>query len=301
MHCTALPPRLPLPRLRALVLSLCLAGVVTPLALLPGTTIAATDIETPAILLARNYHAKINPAAYLVSEKLDGVRAIWDGKQLRFRSGRLIQAPAWFTAALPAHPLDGELWMGRRRFEAVSAAVRRQLPDDAEWQQISYQIYELPQGQGSFSDRLVTLRHSIAENPARWLQILPQQRVSDHTELQALLRKMTSAGAEGLMLHQADAPWQTGRSDVLLKLKLHQDAEAVVIGHEPGRGKYQGLLGALLVQTPEGQRFRLGSGLSDAQRQSPPAIGSTVTYRYRDLSANGIPKFASFLRIRESE
>jgi DNA ligase-1 len=103
------------------------------------------------------------------------------------------------------------------------------------------------------------------------------------------------------MLHQADAVWQTGRSDVLLKLKLHLDAEAVVIGHEPGRGKYQGLLGALLVQTPEGQRFRLGSGLSDAQRQSPPAIGSTVTYRYRDLSANGIPKFATFLRVRDSE
>lgn len=301
MRCNPLPRRLPLPRLRALVLSLCLAGVVTPLALLPDSAIAATDIDTPAILLARNYHAKVNPAAYLVSEKLDGVRAIWDGKQLRFRSGRLIQAPAWFIAALPAHPLDGELWMGRRRFEALSAAVRRQMPDEAEWRQISYQIYELPEGSGSFSERLVTLKQSIAGSQAPWLQVLPQQRIGDHAELQALLKKIVSEGAEGLMLHQADAVWQTGRSDVLLKLKLHLDAEAVVIGHEPGRGKYQGLLGALLVQTPEGQRFRLGSGLSDAQRQSPPAIGSTVTYRYRDLNANGIPKFATFLRVRESE
>jgi DNA ligase-1 len=228
------------------------------------------------------------------------VRAIWDGKQLRFRSGRLIQAPAWFIAALPAHPLDGELWMGRRRFEALSAAVRRQIPDEAEWRQISYQIYELPEGSGSFSERLVTLRQSIAGSQAPWLQVLAQQRQRPRRTAGAV-EKNRQRGAEGLMLHQADAVWQTGRSDVLLKLKLHLDAEAVVIGHEPGRGKYQGLLGALLVQTPEGQRFRLGSGLSDAQRQSPPAIGSTVTYRYRDLNANGIPKFATFLRVRESE
>lgn len=103
------------------------------------------------------------------------------------------------------------------------------------------------------------------------------------------------------MLHRADAAWQTGRSDVLLKMKPQHDTEAVVVAHVPGKGKYEGMLGALVVETPEGRRFRLGTGFSDAQRKAPPPVGSTVTYRYRDVTANGVPRFASFLRVRERE
>lgn len=269
--------------------------------LLPTSLLQASTPNTPALPLAENYHDGIDPALYLVSEKLDGVRAVWDGAELRFRSGRPIHAPAWFTQALPAQALDGELWLGRQRFERLSASVRRQTPLDEEWCSISYQVYEQPDGKGSFVERLAALKTIVAGASQPWLQVLAQERVTDRSSLQQRLAEVVKLGGEGLVLHRADAPWQTGRTESLLKLKPQLDAEARVVAHEAGRGKYQGMLGALLVETANGVRFRLGTGFSDAQRKNPPPVGSMVTYRYRDLTSNGLPKFASFLRLRESE
>ena len=283
------------------LLALLLAGVLHVLQVGVPNFAHALEPQVPALLLAQHYSEKFSVAEYLVSEKLDGVRAYWDGKHLRFRSGRVIQAPTWVIAPLPAHPLDGELWMGRRSFERLSAAVRRDVPVDDEWKAIVYHLYELPDGEGSFSARIDTLKSITARIAVPWLQVLPQERVSDAAALKKRLAAVTRAGGEGLMLHRADAAWQTGRSDVLLKMKPQHDTEAVVVAHVPGKGKYEGMLGALIVETPEGRRFRLGTGFTDAQRHAPPPVGSLVTYRYRDVTANGVPRFASFLRARERE
>ncbi len=261
----------------------------------------ASDSAAPPLLLARHYADRYDPADYLVSEKLDGVRASWDGTRLQFRSGRQIHAPAWFTASFPAQALDGELWMGRRSFERLSAAVRRQEPVDAEWKDVVYHLYELPGGEGSFSERIARLQTLAANAAVPWLQVLPQVRVKDHATLKRKLAQVVRDGGEGLMLHRADAMWQTGRSDLLLKMKPQHDAEATVVAHEQGQGKYRDMLGALVVMTPDGRRFRLGTGFTDAQRRQPPAIGSTVTYRYREMTGTGLPRFASFLRVRERE
>jgi DNA ligase-1 len=298
--------RLPLRRLLALLL---LSGALQPFALTHAAQHASASLDLmtatatapPQLLLAQTYTDKIDPTPYLVSEKLDGVRCLWDGKHLRFRSGRLIHAPSWFTAGLPAHALDGELWMGRRSFERLSAAVRRQEPQDAEWKNITYQLYELPGGDGDFSARIKLLQTSVAQAGVPWLHVLAQIPATDRAALRLQLTQLARVGGEGLVLHRADALWQTGRSDVLLKLKPQQDAEAQVVAHETGQGKYEGMLGALVVVTSDGRRLRLGTGLSDAQRRNPPPLGSTITYRYRDLSASGLPKFASFLRVREAE
>lgn len=248
------------------------------------------------VLLAQNAPKGIDPTRYLVSEKLDGVRALWDGSVLRFRSGRTIAAPAWFTSKLPATPLDGELWLARGQFDALSGTVRKAQPVDADWQQVKYMVFELPQGSGSFAQRAAQLQRVV--QAAAWpaLQAVQQFAVANPAALQAKLKSTTAAGGEGLMLHLASAPVSTGRSDVLLKLKAIQDAEATVVGHVAGKGKYRGLLGALEVQTADGLRFKLGTGLSDADRQNPPAIGSVVTYSYRDTTPSGKPRFASFLR-----
>ncbi|WP_035627003.1 DNA ligase [Herminiimonas sp. CN] len=291
-------PAMKLPALRRLLALLVLGGVLQPG--LPAYA-ARVDAAAPAVLLAQNFNDAIDPAAYLVSEKLDGVRALWDGHALRFRSGRVIAAPDWFVAGFPAHPLDGELWIGRRKFDLLSAAVRRQSPNDAEWRQISYQVFEWPQAPGTFSQRVAALQASVAQADLRWLQLVPQVQIADHQALQARLRQVVRAGGEGLMLHRADALWQTGRTDALLKLKPQHDAEATVVAHLPGQGKYQGMCGALLVESADGQRFRLATGMSDAQRRAPPPLGSTVTYRYRERTPNGLPRFASFLRVRASE
>ncbi|UCV02397.1 DNA ligase [Dechloromonas denitrificans] len=272
--------------LRALLLGVVLAMPVMAVA------------EAPAILLAEVYRDQIDVTRYLVSEKLDGVRAVWDGERLRFRSGRDIKAPVWFIAGLPKTPLDGELWLGRGRFEALSGIVRREQPDDAEWRSVRYMIFELPGAQGSFRERAAAISQLVRQANVPWLQEIEQFDVVDRASLQKRLKSVVQGGGEGLMLHRADAAYETGRSDTLLKLKPWNDTEAVVIGHLPGKGKYAGMLGALRVRSADGREFSLGTGFSDEQRRNPPAIGSEVTYRYRNLTIRGLPRFASFMRLR---
>lgn len=260
---------------------------------------ATVAAAMPEILLANVYRNEIDPAPYLVSEKLDGVRAIWDGQSLKTRSGRLIKAPAWFVDALPAVALDGELWIARQRFDEVSGIVRREVPIDAEWRKVRYMLFELPGAGGTFAERVEQMQAIIAKAKVPWLQVIEQRPAVNQENLKKWLARVVKQGGEGLMLHRADAPYETGRSDTLLKLKPALDAEGVVIRHLPGKGKYEGMLGALEIRLADGKLLRLGSGFSDEQRKNPPQPGAVVTYRYRDLTANGLPRFATFLRVRE--
>jgi len=264
------------------------------------TTIVVAHANQPApILLANVLGEHIDPGAYLVSEKYDGVRAIWDGKTLRFRSGRTVNAPNWFIAKLPAEKLDGELWLARSAFERLSGYVRKTTPLDDDWRQIKYMIFELPDGTGSFADRAAKIQEVVAT--AKWPQLVAveQFKVADRIALKRKLDQIVRDGGEGLMLHLAAATYVTGRSDVLLKLKPLLDTEAKVVEHIPGKGKYLGQMGALRVEMPNGHRFNIGTGFSDAVRKNPPAVGTTITYTYRGLTNKGTPRFASFLRIRE--
>ena len=265
----------------------------------PG--IQARAVVPPALMLGKNWQARLDPSAYLVSEKLDGVRAFWDGQVLRFRSGRLIAAPRWFLDALPPTALDGELWMGRQSFDRVSAAVRRNTPMDEEWQALKYMVFDLPGTPGTFAERSVQIVSVVGAVGVPWMQPLSQLRGTDAATLQRQLLALVAEGAEGLMLHQANALWTPGRSDSLRKLKAVPDEEARVVGHLPGKGRHAGRMGALLLEMPSGQRFALGTGFTDAQRASPPALGAVVTYGYRDRTPTGIPRFASFLRVMPAE
>ncbi|MBC7954325.1 MAG: DNA ligase [Cytophagales bacterium] len=277
----------PLPR-RALLIAL---------ALLPLAPRLAHAAARP-LMLANVYRPSLPLADYWVSEKYDGVRAYWDGQQLWTRHGHLIHAPTWFTAGWPAKPLDGELWAGRDRFTTASSAAAKDTPDDAAWQQMRYMVFDLPAHPGTFDERLPALVREVAGREITWLQTVAQRKLPDDTALQALLRETVRNGGEGLVLHRGASFYRGERSDDLLKLKEQLDAEATVIGHVPGKGKYAGLLGALWVQTPEGVKFRLGSGLRDADRATAPAIGSQVTYRYLGQHPSGAPRFASFVRVR---
>lgn len=281
-----------LPCLRAVALALTVAGGL-PSALAAGPA-------APPLLLAEVLRGEVALADYWVSEKLDGARALWDGQSLRFRSGRPVPAPAWFIAALPPEPLDGELWMGRGRFAELSGAVRRQQPRDDEWRQVRFMVFEQPDGAGSFTERVERLKAIVARAGVPWLQVVEQFRVADRAALQARLDAVVAGGGEGLMLHRADAPYVTGRSDALLKLKPRLDAEATVLAHLPGRGRLAGMMGALQVETAGGVRFQLGTGFSDAERRDPPPVGSQVTFVYRELTRDGVPRFASFWRRREA-
>ncbi len=277
-------------------LSLASLSPLNPL--LPLATPAAWAADAPALLLANVYRPGMPLADYWVSEKYDGVRGYWDGRTLRTRGGETVAAPAWFTAGWPATPMDGELWAGRGRFAHAQSTTRQQQPDDAAWRQMRFMVFDLPAHGGVFDERLIALKALIASIEQNWVQAVPQQRVATDAALQALLQRTVRAGGEGLMLHKGSSMYRSGRSDDLIKLKTHDDAEALVVGHLPGKGKHAGRLGALLVEMPTGQRFKLGAGLTDAERDHPPPLGSWVTYRYRGVHDGGLPRFASFVRVR---
>ena len=274
------------------------------LALVPGAARPRGHAASPSAvdepMLATVYAGQVDPSLCLTSEKYDGVRAIWDGTALRHRSGRFVSAPASFLSALPASPLDGELWLGRGRFDALSAIVRRVAPDEGEWSNVSYMVFEAPGGAGPFAERAERLADLIAGARVPLLVCAPQRRLAGRAELERELDRVVAAGGEGLMLHLASAPYVGGRSDALMKMKPHLDAEAAVVGYRPGSGRNRSLVGALEVEAGDGRRFLVGSGLTDALRRSPPGIGSVVTYRYRDLTPAGLPRFATFVRRHEA-
>ena len=263
----------------------------------------AADIKPP-LMLANVYHPGVALADYWVSEKYDGVRGFWDGQKLVTRGGQTVNAPAWFIANWPKTPMDGELWAGRGQFQKAVSTVRQQTPDDAAWRGIRFMVFDLPAEPGAFTERLSTLNSVVTKLAVPWVQAVPQTKVASHAALQTQLKQITQAGAEGLMLHRGSSLYKGVRNDDLLKVKTHDDAEAKVIAHIPGKGKFAGQMGALLVELPSSdgttaKRFKLGTGFNDAQRQNPPAVGSQVTYRYRGLNDSGIPRFASFLRLRD--
>lgn len=249
-------------------------------------------------MLAGVYRHGIPLSAYWLSEKYDGLRAYWDGQRLHTRGGDVLVAPAWFIAGWPVDPMDGELWAGRGRFEEALSTVRQQTPNDEAWRRIRFMVFDLPGHPSPFTDRIAAYHGVVSRIDQPWVRAVPQERVASHEALMVRLDRMVKDGGEGLMLHRGDAPYRAVRSDDLLKVKTHEDAEARVIGHVPGQGRHTGRLGALQVETPEGVRFRLGSGFTDAQRDHPPAVGEWVTYRFRGASAKGVPRFASFLRVR---
>ena len=260
----------------------------------------AQSATPPKIQLATLYHQDIIVQDYWISEKLDGVRAYWDGKNLISRQGNIFNCPAWFSQAFPDTPLDGELWIDRQQFAQVSSIVRQKKASDKDWQKITFMIFDLPRSPKIFSKRIQQMKEIVNSSASPYLQMIKQQKRDDNAQLQQLLESVLSKGGEGLMLHKGNAYYQTKRSKDLMKLKRYQDAEAIVLQHLPGKGRNSGRLGSILVETPEGVTFKIGSGFSDKERENPPAIGTTITYQFIGKTKNGVPRFASFMHIRKS-
>ncbi len=282
----------------AAVLMLAASGRPGGVAAQPAPAPAPAALA-PALLLANVYRPGLPLADYWVSEKYDGIRGYWDGRTLRTRGGETVHAPAWFTAGWPAVPMDGELWAGRGQFAQAQSTARQQHAGDAAWRQMRFMVFDLPAHGGSFDERIAAIDAAVRSLGQGWVQAVPQRRVASDAALQALLQRTVRAGGEGLMLRRGASLYQAGRTSDLLTLKTHDDTEARVIAHLPGKGRHAGRMGALLVEMPSGQRFRLGAGFSDADRTHPPPVGSWVTYRHRGTHDGGLPRFASFVRVRE--
>ena len=262
---------------------------------LGGWTPAARAAERLADILAE--HAPGDLRQYLVSEKLDGVRARWNGHQLLSRGGGIFAAPAWFTADFPHQHLDGELWIRRGAFEQVSGIVRRKIPGE-EWRQIRFVVFDLPRSPDPFAVRAEKIP-ALAGGRSPFLDHAPQFPVESESDLAARFAAIVENGGEGLMLRKKNSAHN--RPSDFIKIKPHDDADATVIAHNPGKGKHAGRLGSLTVEDSEGRRFRVGTGFTDAQRENPPPPGAVITFRHNGRTVNGLPRFPVFLRARADE
>lgn len=233
-----------------------------------------------------------------MSEKLDGIRAYWDGKTLQTRMGKKIHAPVWFIKNLPPFALDGELWSKRGDFENIQSIVVDDKPS-AKWQEINYMIFEVPNAEGNFTARLQKAKEYIALNKPAHVKIIEQKVCSSAVELDRYLQSVLKNGGEGVMIKDSSRSYFEGRSDSILKVKESQDMEAEVIGYKKGTGKFKELMGSLQVKMENGVEFFIGSGFSDEERKNPPKIGQIVTFKYFSLTKYGKPKFASFIRVRK--
>ncbi|MGF1755360.1 DNA ligase [Vibrio makurazakiensis] len=252
------------------------------------------------LVLANRYEQGIDITQYWRSEKLDGIRAVWDGENLFTRNGNRIYAPRWFIEKLPELKVEGELWAGRGNFHLVQTTVLDKTPTDEAWKKIDFMLFDMPGAAGDYQKRYYNIIHwvnSINEPHIKYIEHTP---IQSEQELFFELDNIDFDNGEGLMLRKVSSRYQAGRSNDLLKLKRHHDSEALVIGYKPGTGKYKGMMGSVLVRLESGEEFYIGSGFTDAKRLSPPEIGSTITFRYNGLTQNGIPKFARFVREREN-
>lgn len=254
--------------------------------------------QKPAIQHATRYKAVDDISQYWLSEKLDGIRAYWNGRQLLTRQGHIIHSPPWFTQHWPNSPMDGELWIARTQFQATVSCVRKIKFEENCWRKVRFMIFDLPKHRETFTNRIKVMKDLTDKTTSAYLGMIKQFKVSNIKQLDNTLSHIIANQGEGLMLHRDNAYYHVGRTANIMKLKIHQDAEATVTAYIGGKGKYQGMLGALKVKTQAGIVFKIGSGFSDKERANPPKIGSIITYKYNGKTQSGIPRFARYFRVK---
>ncbi|MFO7814115.1 MAG: DNA ligase [Pelovirga sp.] len=261
------------------------------------TFTSATAFEP---MLPQTYTTQSTVAGWWMSEKLDGIRAYWDGSELYSKNGVRFAPPPEFTAGLPPFPLEGELWSGRGTFELTASIVMRQQAH-AGWLTLRLAVFDVPAASGPFHQRIKQAGSWFDQHPSPYAFVIDQLVVENYAHLQQELKRIEGLGGEGLIVRDPNATYQIGRRPHILKVKRVYDAEATVMAHLPGQGRNSGRLGALLVKSEDGVEFRIGSGLSDAVRDHPPAIGTIITYQFFGQYPSGIPKFPSYVRVRSDQ
>jgi DNA ligase-1 len=264
---------------------------------LPAKPKEGIQAAAPPLLLAESWDFVTDPTGWWLSEKLDGVRAYWDGKQFFSRLGNLFHAPDWFIKGLPDVVLDGELWLGRKKFQRAVSIVRRQDKSD-HWQEIRYVVFDAPKLEKGFEKRLEFVAECMKANKPLYALAHAHQLCTGIEHLHEELTRLEALGGEGLMMRRPGSKYESGRSATLLKVKNFHDAEARVLKHQEGAGRHKGRLGALFVEMEDGTTFAVGTGFSDAERDHPPPVGSLITFRYQELSEAGVPRFPSYVGVR---
>lgn len=250
---------------------------------------------TPPDFMLLGTYSNQNVAGWVMSEKLDGVRGYWDGKQLFTRQNKILTPPAYFVKDFPPFAIDGELFTQRNEFERISSIVRSQ--KDKGWEDIKLYVFDVPNAEGDLFARLAVLEQYLAQHPSKHITIIPQIPIKNYQHIKEFLYQVEAQKGEGIVLRNPNAPYEKKRSNQILKLKSTHDEECEVIAHHQGKGQFTNLLGAITCKNQRGE-FRIGSGFTLEDRQNPPPIGSTITYKYRGLTSKGLPRFATYWRIK---
>ncbi|MBN1840583.1 MAG: DNA ligase [Campylobacterales bacterium] len=253
--------------------------------------------DKPSLLLLESYKDQ-TISGWLMSEKMDGVRAYWDGEKLISRGGTLFATPSWFTKDFPSFAVDGELWSKRGDFEHIQSIVMQKEAHEG-WRELAFYAFDVPKEAGGLTKRLAKLDYYLKSDSVDYLKIAPQFICKDANDLKRFLSEVEKAGGEGVVIRHPDGLYAEGRDAYSLKVKTFHDEECTVLSHHKGDGKYKNVLGALTCKNDEGAMFKIGSGFSDEQRHNPPAIGTKITYKYKELTKKGKPRFPIFMRIRE--
>jgi len=246
--------------------------------------------DKPKLFLLNNYDESKDVTSWYMSEKLDGVRAYWDGKHLISRNGNIFKAPRFFIKDFPKYELDGELWSKRANFDNISSIVRGSNTNN--WKELTYNIFEVPAVKGNLLQRLSHVKES------KYLKLIKQIKVKNKEHLNNFLKEIENKAGEGVVVRDGSLPYYTGRNNNALKVKSYQDTECRVISYNEGKGKYKNKLGSLNCKLKSGKIIKIGSGLSDALRSNPPKINSIITFKYYGLTSKGNPRFPIYLRKR---
>ena len=248
--------------------------------------LASVTVAAPELVLLTQYRSNMDIDGWYMSEKLDGVRAYWNGQRLMSRRGREFKTPDWFTKDFPPFELDGELWSGRGEFEKIQSITSQENPHDG-WRQITYHVFEVPNAPGGLLERLKRVKAYLSRHRETRIRVVPQRVCRNEDHLMMYLKQVVALGGEGVVLRNPHTAYETGRVANALKVKLFDDMEGVVVGYRPGKGKYAGVVGALQIELENGQRLYIGSGLKDSDRKNPPALGSWITFRHYGFTERG--------------
>lgn len=256
-----------------------------------------SDSSSKVFLLKTYQNQEV--VGWLMSEKLDGVRGVWDGKSLKTKNGNPIFAPQWFLKQMPPFAIDGELWTKRNDFEEIQSIVLSKTPDDR-WRKITLNVFEVPNQQGGLLQRLSVLDKFLKKSNSPSIKIIPQQVVQSQQHLETTLKSIMDQSGEGLVVRKPEVSFYIGRTQDALKVKSFLDDECVLTGYKEGKGKFTGIVGSFICDW-HGMQLFIGSGIKKSLRITPPPIGSKLTFKYYGKTKSGKPKFATFLRVRQKE
>ncbi len=248
--------------------------------------------KAPQLFLLKTYQKDMNVSGWVMSEKLDGVRAFWDGKRLISRSGRIFNAPTSFTQDFPSFSLDGELWTSRGDFENIVSIVNTQSTNER-WDELTYNVFEVPHQKGGLLKRLSKIKPFLSSK----LKLITQHEVYTREDVQVYLKDVIKEGGEGVVLRNPKQSYYVGRTKQALKYKLFDDAECRIVSVLSGSGKYKAMMGAIKCDY-QGKLIKIGSGFTDEERKHPPSVGTLISFKYYGLTRLGNPKYPVFLRVR---